>query len=198
MKHIVYISPDSELIEHIDALAHEAATKDQAEMLRAISRDEHVKVFKETKDFVLAFNNETISDQGYLLLLDDGLIGKNYILAMLKRKVRELQVNNSTKGDPETIEVPIENTGILPRFPVYAVVRAAGDGDWYEDKVQRITLRRNNVLTLTLADGNTVDASNLYLEHLKTLYDVLDGVDPRDNAILQALSEINDCGHFMH
>lgn len=198
MKHIVYISPDSDLIEHIDALAHEAATKDQAEMLRAIARDENVTVFAETKDFVLAFNDETISDQGYLLLLDDGLIGKDYLLAILKRKVRELQVNNATKGDPETIELPVESSGILPRFPVYAVVRAAGDGDWCEDKIQRITLRRNNVLMLTLAGGKTVDASTLYLEDLKTLYDVLDAVDPNDNAIIQALSEQFDYGRYTH
>lgn len=192
MKHIVYISPDCELFEHIDALAHEAATKDQAEMLRSLAHHEGVTVFKETKDFIEAFNDETVSDQGYLLLLDDGLNGKNYLLAMIKRLVRALQANNAIPNDAESVDIPTEHTSVLPQFPVYAVVRGSGEGDWHESKIQRLTLRKNNVLTVTLEDGNTTDTSNLYIEDLRSLHDALAAVDPADNTIHQALSEQND------
>lgn len=195
MKHIVYISPDCELFEHIDALAHEAATKDQAEMLRSLAHHEGITVFKETKDFIEAFNDETVSDKGYLLLLDDGLNGKNYLLAMLKRLVRALQANNAVPNDAESVDIPTEHTSVLPQFPVYAVVRGSGEGDWHESKVQRLTLRKNNVLTVTLEDGNTADASNLYIEDLRSLHDALAAVNPADNTIHQALSEQNDCGY---
>lgn len=195
MKHLVYISPDCELFEHFDALAHEAATKDQAEMLRSLAHHEGVMVFKETKDFVEAFNDETVSDQGYLLLLDDGLNGKNYLLAMLKRLVRALQTNNAIPNDAEVVDIPTEHTSMLPQFPVYAVVRGSGEGDWHESKVQRLTLRKNNVLTVTLEDGNTTDASKLYIEDLRSLHDALAAVNPTDNTIHQALSEQNDCGY---
>lgn len=195
MKHIVYISPDCELFEHIDALAHEAATKDQAEMLRSLAHHEGIMVFKETKDFIEAFNDETVSDQGYLLLLDDGLNGKNYLLAMIKRLVRALQANNAVPNDDESVDFPTEHTSVLPQFPVYAVVRGSGEGDWHESKVQRLTLRKNNVLTVTLEDGNTADASNLYIEDLRSLHDALTAVNPADNTIHQALSEQNDCGY---
>jgi len=195
MKHIVYISPDCELFEHIDALAHEAATKDQAEMLRSLAHHEGITVFKETKDFVEAFNDETVSDQGYLLLLDDGLNGKNYLLAMIKRLVRALQTNNAVPNDAEAVDIPTEHTSVLPQFPVYAVVRGSGEGDWHESKVQRLTLRKNNILTVTLEDGNTADASNLYIEDLRSLHDALAAVDPADNTIHQALSEQNDRGY---
>ena len=195
MKHIVYISPDCELFEHIDALAHEAATKDQAEMLRSLAHHEGITVFKETKDFVEAFNDETVSDQGYLLLLDDRLNGKNYLLAMIKRLVRALQTNNAVPNDAEAVDIPTEHTSVLPQFPVYAVVRGSGEGDWHESKVQRLTLRKNNILTVTLEDGNTADASNLYIEDLRSLHDALAAVDPADNTIHQALSEQNDRGY---
>ena len=195
MKHIVYISPDCELFEHIDALAHEAATKDQAEMLRSLAHHEGITVFKETKDFIEAFNDETVSDQGYLLLLDDGLNGKNYLLAMIKRLMRALQANNAVPNDAESVDIPTEHTSVLPQFPVYAVVRGSGEGDWHESKVQRLTLRKNNVLTVTLEDGNTADASNLYIEDLRSLHDALTTVNPADNTIHQALSEQNDCGY---
>lgn len=195
MKHIVYISPDCELFEHIDALAHEAATKDQAEMLRSLAHHEGVTVFKDTKDFVEAFNDETVSDQGYLLLLDDGLNGMDYLLAMLKRLVRALQANNAIPNDAESVDIPTEHTSVLPQFPVYAVVRGSGEGDWHESKVQRLTLRKNNVLTITLEDGSTADASNLYIEDLRSLHDALAAVNPNDNTIFQALSEQNDCGY---
>lgn len=195
MKHLVYICPDSEFFEHIDALAHEAATKDQAEMLRSLAHHEGVTVFKETKDFVEAFNDETVSDQGYLLLLDDGLNGKNYLLAMIKRLVRALQANNAIPNDAESVDIPTEHTSVLPQFPVYAVVRGSGEGDWHESKVQRLTLRKNNVLILTLEDGSTTDASKLYIEDLRSLHDALAAVNPADNTIFQALSEQNDCGY---
>lgn len=195
MKHLVYICPDSEFFEHIDALAHEAATKDQAEMLRSLAHHEGVTVFKETKDFVEAFNDETVSDQGYLLLLDDGLNGKNYLLAMIKRLVRALQANNAIPNDAESVDIPTEHTSVLPQFPVYAVVRGSGEGDWHESKVQRLTLRKNNVLILTLEDGSTTDASKLYIEDLRSLHDALAAVNPNDNTIFQALSEQNDCGY---
>ena len=198
MKHIVYISPDCELFEHLDALAHEAANGDQAQMLRNLAHHEGVTIFKETKDFILAFNDETVSDQGYLLLLDDGLNGKDYILAMLKRKVRELLPNNANPNDSESMEIPVENTSVLPCFPVYAVVRANEDNDYCEAKIQKISLRRNNVLMVTLENGIAVDAYNLFIENLRTLYDVLDTLNSKDNAIIQALTEQNDCGYHIH
>ena len=189
MNHIVYISPDCDLFEHLDALAHEAATKDQAEMLHSVARHEGVTVFKESKDFVEAFNDETVSDQGYLLLLDDGLSGKDYIVAMLKRLVHDLQANNALPGDPDTVEIPTQHTSVLPQFPLFTVVRGNGEGDWYEDKIQRLTLRRNNILTLTLEGGASVNAANCFIETLRTLHDALAAVNPRDNTIIQALSE---------
>lgn len=196
MKHLVYICPDSEFFEHIDALAHEAATKDQAEMLRSLANHEGVTVFKETKDFVEAFNDETVSDQGYLMLLDDGLNGKNYLLAMIKRLVRALQTNNAIPNDAESVDIPTEHTSVLPQFPVYAVVRGSGEGDWHESKVQRLTLRKNNVLTVTLEDGSTAEASKLYIEDLRSLHDALAAVDPADNTIHQALSEQNESTYY--
>lgn len=198
MKHIVYISPDCELFEHIDALAHEAAIGDQGQMLKSLAHHEGVIVFKEAKDFILAFNDETVSSEGYLLYLDDGLNGKDYILAMLKRKVRELLVNNANPNDSESMEIPVENTSVLPCFPIYVVVRANEDNDYCEAKIQKIFLRRNNVLTVTLENGIAVDAYNLFIENLRTLYDVLDSLNPRDNAIIQALTEQNDCGYYSH
>ena len=189
MKHIVYIAPDSEMFKHFNAIRREAETQDQAELLRTLARDEKVTIFRETKDFVEAFNANSISPEGWLIHLDDGLSGKDYILVMLKRIVRDLQLYNAVPNDKETIEIPVQRTDILPLFPAYAVVRGAGEGDWCEEKIQRLTLRRNNILSLTLESGATLDASNLFIEDLRNLHDKLEPINPRDNAIIQALSE---------
>ena len=84
-------------------------------------------------------------------------------------------------------------------FSYDTVIYRAMDGIveviYAQDDGQRLTLRKNNVLTITLEDGNTADASNLYIEDLRSLHDALTAVDPADNTIHQALSEQNDCGY---
>ncbi len=198
MNHIVYISPNSDFFDHYNAILHEAETKNQADLLKTLAHDENVNIFKKTKDFILAFNDNTISDQGHLLLLNDGLNGKDYLVTMLKRLVRQLQTNNAVPNDADTIEIPTQSTSILPLFPAYAVIRNPDNGSWCEDKIQKITLRRNNILLITLENGITLNAASLFIENLRTLHDLLNTINPRDNTLFQAIYEQNDCGYSHH
>lgn len=73
MKHIVYLSPNAPELDGHGAL-HDllrSASTSPLETLEALRKrsDEEVLIFDSPAQFAEAFNNETISDQGYILII---------------------------------------------------------------------------------------------------------------------------------
>lgn len=74
MKHIVYLSPNAPELHAHGALhsLQSSATTSPLETLEALRKrnDDEVLIFDSIEQFAEAFNNETISDQGYILIID--------------------------------------------------------------------------------------------------------------------------------
>lgn len=70
MNKYVYISPDSPNLEKIDELAFKAKNEDNNKILQELKKDEFVEVYDNADALVNAFNNEEISDLGYILTLN--------------------------------------------------------------------------------------------------------------------------------
>ena len=75
MKHIIYLSPNAPELDMHGALhsLERSATTSPLETLEALRKrsDEEVLIFDSPEQFAEAFNNETISDQGYILIIRD-------------------------------------------------------------------------------------------------------------------------------
>lgn len=71
MQHIIYIDPDYDFGEQSFTDFERNATRDPAAFLKAARGDDGMKVYGRLSDFVHEFNDDRISDLGYLILVDD-------------------------------------------------------------------------------------------------------------------------------
>ncbi len=73
MKHIVYLFPNAPELDGHGKLHNlqKSATISPLETLEALRKrtDDEVLIFDSAEQFAEAFNNETISDQGYILII---------------------------------------------------------------------------------------------------------------------------------
>lgn len=194
MKHIVYLSPNApELDAHGDLHSLErSATTSPLETLEALQKrsDEEVLIFDSPEQFAEAFNNETISDQGYILIIRDLISDHERILNDIRKMVSEkgitipgthpckvitLLPSNGLSWDKEN-EAGNALKALSEELPTY-LVASNRDGEWFEEKVRRVVLSDSNMLSFVLEDGFTVDASEAFVENLATIKDILEGLD---------------------
>lgn len=194
MKHIVYLSPNApELDAHGDLHSLErSATTSPLETLKALRKrnDDEVLIFDSTEQFAEAFNNETISDQGYILVIDDLVSDHNRILNDIRKMVSEKGITipgahpdkiitllpSNDLGWDEEKEADNSLKALSEELPAY-LVASNRDGEWFEEKVRRVVLSDSNKLSFILDDGFTVDASEAFVENLASIKDILEYLD---------------------
>lgn len=194
MKHIVYLSPNAPELDGHGALhgLESSASTSPLETLKALRKrtDEEVLIFDSPEQFAEAFNDETISDQGYILVIDDHISDHNRILNDIRKMVSEKGVTIPGAHPCKVItllpsndlnwhkEKEAGNTlrALSEELPTY-LVASNRDGEWFEEKVRRVVLSDSNKLSFVLEDGFTVDASEVFIENLASIKDILKGLD---------------------
>lgn len=194
MKHIVYLSPNAPELDGHGALhsLQNSATTSPLETLEALRKrnDDEVLIFDSIGQFAEAFNNETISDQGYILVIDDLISDHNRILNDIRKMVSEKGVTipgahpdkvitllpSNDLGWDEEKEADNALKALSEELPAY-LVASNRDGEWFEEKVRRVELSDSNELSFILDDGFTVDASEAFVENLTSIKDILEYLD---------------------
>lgn len=197
MNHIVYLSPNAEELSgggRLRAIMHDA-TIDPVKTLDTLRKrsDEEVMVFDSVEGFAAAFNNDTVSDQGYILIIDDNISENMHLLAVIRDAVQEKGVKIQTPGqDPVTVidllpsnELDYDKAqdalnDLHADLPVYVVV-SNRNGDWFEEKVRRVIVSNNGGVQLQVEDGSIIDAREAFVENLRTVADIVETLG--ENAI---------------
>lgn len=89
MQHIVYITPDFDFIEQTFTEMEREASKDPKAFLKKAKKDSEMKVYDKVSSFANDFNDEKISDQGFIIIVNDNLTQKDLDLESIRRAVRE-------------------------------------------------------------------------------------------------------------
>lgn len=195
MKHIVYLTPNAPELGGngaLHGLERSASTspRETLESLRGRS-DEEVLIFDTPAKFAEAFNNELISDQGYILIIDDNISDHQHILDLIKedciavgvecRKddrtqyVIDLLPNNNLDYD----EAKAAQDALCPELPVY-MVASNRDGDWFEEKVRRVRCFADGQPEFQLESGYWLDCTEPFVENLVSLEYILKKLCPDD------------------
>ena len=197
MKHIVYISPNAR--EYHSATMQDlalAASNNPRETLESLRNrsEEEVLLFESPEQLARAFNNDgTISDEGFLLIIDDHVSERDAILAVIRRCVDTLGVTlpaGREGGHPcKVIDLlPKEGLGwdeeadnalnaLSEKLPAY-LVASNRDGEWFEERVRRVILSDNGTLSFELESGFTADATDPFAENLVSIKEILLNLSP--------------------
>lgn len=195
MKHIVYISPNAR--EYRSATMQDlalAASNNPRETLESLRKrgEEEVLFFESPEQLARAFNNDgTISDEGFLLIIDDNISDRQHLLDLIKedciavgvecRKddrtqyVIDLLPGNSLDYD----ETKAAQDALCPELPVY-MVASDRNGNWFEEKVRRVTCFADGQPEFELESGYWLDATEPFIENLVSLEYILKKLCPSD------------------
>lgn len=195
MKHIVYISPNAR--EYHSATMQDlalAASNNPRETLESLRNrsEEEVLIFESPEQLARAFNNDgTISDEGFLLIIDDHVSERDAILDLIKEDCIAVGVQSHKDNRTcfEIVLLPPADTdydeakeavdALCPELPVY-MVASNRDGDWFEEKVRRVTCFADGQPEFQLESGYWLDATEPFIENLMSLEYILKKLCPSD------------------
>lgn len=105
MQHIIYINPDYDFTKHTFTELERYAGLNPSDFLAAARKSNEMTVYDKLSDFVHDFNDEKISDQAFLILLEDHKTTETIQLEELAEAVRQYGIPNP--ADPKSVILTI-------------------------------------------------------------------------------------------
>lgn len=197
MKHIIYIAPNSDLFDNnlLEDLKKQLADDPSAFLARMAQetskQDGMVEIFDTTEALLNALNEDKVSDQGYFLLADDNTSDRQHILDLIKEDCIAVGVKNHKDDRTKYVidllpndnldydEAKAAQEALCPELPVY-MVASDRNGDWFEEKVRRVTCFADGQPEFQLENGYWLDATEPFIENLVSLEYILKKLCPSD------------------